>query len=357
VPSARLHSEVLGAMVPVQGYLNHPWLRAQPDDTGSPLPGTREDTPATAIPGGAGMFRDQAICPMLAYYRHRLKAAFDEMPSPFADAAYRGALMHSAMYYLFADQTGAPGLPGVEQVVPAVKQAMLRHGARERLYEVSFRAEEQRLVKLLTEWLAFEGIRKNVQVFQLEQAHDLDLLGHPLSVRLDRIARLADGRCMVIDYKSSSGKTTGWSQDRLREPQLPLYAVLLSQQSGMRVGAIALATVRGGECSLQGIAADPADCFDRVKSFDGRRSGISGRFSDWTTVMAHWEQSIESLAQEIISGNCSNVAFDPTNPALDGLDILLRRDEGEAWCLEHGQGEFTADDEGEAGEVPHDPAN
>jgi hypothetical protein len=143
----------------------------------------------------------------------------------------------------------------------------------------------------------------------------------------------------------------------LREPQLPLYAVLLSQQSGIRVGAIALATVRGGECSLQGFAADPAACFDRVKSFDGRRSGITGRFSDWTAVMVHWEQSIDSLAREIISGNCSNVAFDRTNPALDDLDILLRRDEGEAWCLEHGQGDFGVEDEGETGEEPHDPAN
>ena len=331
----------------LRGYLNHPWLRPAADASGLPLRPAVDATPAQAIPGGAGMFRDQSGCPMLAYYRFRLQASFDDMPAPFAAAAFRGSLMHSAMYFLFTAQAeggqqGEPGRPGDDRIRRAVDQALHRHQARQRLLEVSYQAERQRLVRLLGEWLDLEHSRTGFEVLHLEQRIKDELRGHPLTVQADRIDRLGDGSLMVIDYKSSFSSATGWGRERLRHAQLPLYAVLLSAQAGAALGGIALATVRGGECGLAGIAADPAAKFDRIKSFDDRRSGLAQRFDSWQALFGHWQRCIDGLAGEIVRGECDNAVYDPQCLSYAGLDILLRRAEGEAWCLAHGEGGFAA---------------
>ena len=63
------------------------------------------------IPGGSLIFRDQSDCPLMAYLLHRLQLRFDPMPGPFADHAFRGKLLHEALYQLFLGQKGLPGLP------------------------------------------------------------------------------------------------------------------------------------------------------------------------------------------------------------------------------------------------------
>ena len=162
--TASMHSLVATEARQLTGYHNHPWLIAVADAQGLPLRGTRvsplrgrqAESPAENIPGGSGMISDQATCPMMAYFRHRLKARFESMPQPFADTAYRGSLMHAAMQFLFAGQEGQPGMPPTGQVVPAVAAAMNKHNARQRLLPVSFEAERLRLENLLLQWLEFE---------------------------------------------------------------------------------------------------------------------------------------------------------------------------------------------------------
>jgi hypothetical protein len=173
---------------------------------------------------------------------------------------------------------------------------------------------------------------------------------------------------MIIDYKSSKGITSGWSQDRLQQVQLPLYAVLLSRQirhkvSGRDGGAveravggsdkspvsglvsgpingpisgIALAAVRQGECGFSGIGQNVSATFGGIRSFADRKTGFAKRFSDWEQIFRHWETGINALAGEIELGLCANVVFDDTSLQWAGMDILLRREEGAAWLLEHG---------------------
>jgi ATP-dependent helicase/nuclease subunit B len=298
------------------------------------------------------MISDQAACPMMAYFRHRLKASFASMPQPFADAAYRGSLMHAAMQFLFAGREGHPGVPRSGQVVAAVAAAMNKHHARQRLLPVSFEAERLRLENLLLQWLEFETARQGFAVECPEQTITAELHGHPISVRADRIDRLDDGGLMIIDYKSSKGSTSGWSQDRLQQAQLPLYAVLLSRQDqgmasgvvsdavgsvvGGPVSGVALATVRQGECEFIGISAEAAATFDGIRSFDNQKTGFAKRFSGWDHLLRHWEQGIDALAGEIKLGLSANTLYDKTSLQWAGMDILLRRQEGAAWLLEHG---------------------
>jgi exodeoxyribonuclease-5 len=351
-----MHSLVATEARQLTGYHSHPWLIAVADTQGLPLRGAQDlplqgaqgESLAEGIPGGSGMISDQAACPMMAYFRHRLKAGFADMPQPFADAAYRGSLMHAAMQFLFAGQEGHSGVPASGRVVVAVEAAMNKHHARQRLLPVSFEAERLRLKNLLLQWLEFETPRQGFTVQCLEQTITAELHGQPISVRADRIDRLDDGGLMIIDYKSSKASTSGWSQDRLQQAQLPLYAVLLSRQDGPlasgkvgsavrgAVSGVGLATVRQGECEFSGISEEAAGKFDGIKSFDNQQTSFAKRFSDWDHLLQHWQQGVDALAGEIALGLSANILYDKTSLQWAGLDILLRREEGTAWLLEHG---------------------
>ena len=101
---AALHAVVNPESVKLKGYRDHPWLTAVEDKQGQPL----DQSPGEEIPGGSGMISAQSDCPMLAYFSYRLRAGFEDMPGPFADAAFRGSLVHTAMQALFAEQAGIP---------------------------------------------------------------------------------------------------------------------------------------------------------------------------------------------------------------------------------------------------------
>src|SRR5690606_14421075 len=107
---------------------------------------------------------------------------------------------------------------------------------------------------------------------------------------------MADGSRLVIDYKSSKGGTSGWAHDRLRQAQLPLYAVLLARDAEIPVGGIALATVRGGECRMGGVVANPESAFGAVYSFGNSRTSVTSRFPGWPQLLSHWQECIGQLA-------------------------------------------------------------
>ena len=91
----------------------------------------------------------------------------------------------------------------------------------------------------------------------------------------------------------------GWFDDRLTEPQLPLYCL---HEPG-EVSATLLARVRrdGPGCTLVGLSRDE-DFAPGVTPPENRYDG-----TDWPTLLAHWRQTIEQLADEIREGRA-----DPT---------------------------------------------
>ena len=340
-PSAAFSSFTAPGSAGLNGYHRHPWLVPVQDRQGLPLQPAQAGQPAEPMRGGAGMLSEQAVCPMMAYLHYRLNARFEAMPSPFADSAYRGTLMHTAMQALYAGHCGQAGVPAATHVARAVQHALHAHAASQRLLPVSLRAEQQRLENVLREWLEFERQRSGFSAERLAEVVRSELLGHGITVKADRVDLLANGTRLIIDYKSSSSGTGGWASSRLQQAQLPLYAVVFQRQAATQpggnraVGGIALATVRKGECALRGIAATPEYCFDQIKSFDDKRSAFARRFDSWTALLQHWHSGVDALAAEVIAGVCDNSLHDPNGLVYAGLDLLLRREEGRAWLLAH----------------------
>jgi hypothetical protein len=191
------------------------------------------------------------------------------------------------------------------ELLQASVQATLESSGRARpdIYTDNFsRLEQARLVELLQDWLAREQQRAPFRVLHLEQRDQARIGPLTLKVRADRVDELADGRVVVIDYKSGRGQRTAtWTQERLEEPQVPLYAV----QHGERLAAAAIARVR----------IDKDGGFKGLAEGDGLLPGLKGfkgtdSVPDWHALNAHWRARLTSLAEEVVAGRA-----DPTPSA------------------------------------------
>ncbi|MDX1556292.1 MAG: PD-(D/E)XK nuclease family protein, partial [Xanthomonadales bacterium] len=289
------------------------------------------------LPGGADFFRLQAACPMLAYVRWRLGAKFPAMPGPFASPMFRGILMHEALHALYQHAEDGGAFPQTGEIAAAVAEALSRLGARQRLGHTAWLAETGRLERVLREWLDVDGERSGFEVEALESGGRHALGRAFISVRLDRLDRMPDGRLFLIDYKSGKGprrRTSEWVRSRMQEPQLPLYAALLEAQ-GNAVGGIAIGQVRTGECGFDGITDEAGHSGDTepVKPAPGLIEPGQGRpkmkFRDWRALMSHWQAQSRLLCEEILDGCAENRVYEPGPVAYSGLDLILRHESTE----------------------------
>jgi RecB family exonuclease len=146
----------------------------------------------------------------------------------------------------------------------------------------------ERLIVQLLEW---ELSREPFSTHVLEWAQPFVIAGATLSLRLDRVDRLAHGRLAVIDYKSGTPERFEPWAERPPRPQLPVYATIAGAQSA----------------PLPQLQAVPA----------------RDEASAWPQLLAHWQEQIHSLVQEYLSGQA---AVQPQPGACDycHLQMLCR---------------------------------
>ena len=75
-------------------------------------------------------------------------------------------------------------------------------------------------------------------VLEQEDSHVLTLGSLSLTLRPDRIDTLADGRRLVIDYKTGAVQRKSWLGERPADPQLPLYTLLDDTVAGLAFGRV-----------------------------------------------------------------------------------------------------------------------
>lgn len=299
-------------------------LTAIEDAVGIPFP----DSDSIELPGGSDFFRLQAACPLWAYMRHRLGAAFPVMPVAMADPAFRGVLLHRALRALYELRDPADSLPRREHIHAAVRSTLSEPRVRERLTATGLLAETGRLERALSDWLALDGTREAFAVESLEAAYTMSLGRAAIRIRIDRIDRLADDRLFLIDYKSSKGgrsQVLKWLGKRMQEPQLPLYAVLLEANGEGETGGIAIAAVKPGKCGYDGISDDGASQASGIRVV-GKGSGEM-RSLDWSAVIAGWREQVETLRDGILEGRAENSVYDIDALRFCDLSLILRHED------------------------------
>lgn len=265
------------------------------------------------VRGGSTVFRLQAACPFHAFAEIRLGAdALTEAEIGIA-ATIRGALMHrvlervwqgldshAALVALSADDLAA-------RVERAVLEAIEEFGERYR-YAFTRRLRElerARLAEQAEQWLALERVRPPFRVIAKEAQTELTAGGVVAKLRIDRIDELADGRLVLIDYKTGQVTPADWFGERPKDPQLPLYSLAVDGP----VAALLFARVAADTVAFSGVAEEEG-LVPGVGSF--RSLPQSREYASWQALRDTWRNTLTRLGESFCAGDA---AVDPTRDA------------------------------------------
>ncbi len=268
-----------------------------PEDAGLPL--------MSGGHAGAYALSAQAACPFQAYGRFRLAAESWPEPQIGLSAVDRGKLVHWALEHLWSklrDQATLAALDAEEhqrRIALAAEFALGKLGDRRwaRLPQFVRVAERERLVRLLNAELQIEAQRPPFALLAPEGEARYELAGLSLHLRPDRIDQLADGRCLVIDYKTGRApKPAEWTEHPPRDAQLPLYALA---QADKGVAGILVLRLADGACNPAGLVAD-SSIWPGFKGI--AESGQGQPLTDWPALLEFWRTALSGLAADYLAG-------------------------------------------------------
>lgn len=294
--------------------------------------GTQEPVQVYPVTGGSTVLTSQSQCAFKAFAMARLGAECWEAAVAGLTAPQRGQLLHDVLHAVWSDTAqgirtsnqlhnlGAELRPFVEERVRRVLEEQMPAGAREQMPARYLELEEQRLTRLVTEWLEFERKRVEFEVATTEVKATAAPAGLTLNLRLDRVDRLKDGSLLVIDYKSGNVNPKAWELPRPDDVQLPLYAGFAVPQD-QKLGGLVFARVRAGDMCMAGKVANARETINHDLS------GNHGLVQEPLTLtrLSEWKLAIEELARDFIAGRAD---VDPRDPELTcdrcGLYTLCR---------------------------------
>ena len=266
------------------------------DDHGPSLPAGSE------VMGGARLFENQALCPFRAFALHRLRIRPLEEAGLGLDPRQHGTLLHAALERFW---TRVKSHAALIDLSDEDRAGIVREVIEESINEMQVPAELQalervRLSELLEEWLTqCEKPRQAFEVVSLEQRQSIEHGGIVMNVMLDRIDRVGDS-LVVVDYKTgTSNKVNTWADQRIVNPQLPLY-VLTNEDIK---GAI-FAQVARNQSGFKGVASDASLVQGARTTVMKSRNGQATEraLEDWADWRAHWREALDVVAAEVRQG-------------------------------------------------------
>ena len=279
-----------------------PWLVQQDATLILDDPGPAYQPDREKIKGGASLLKNQSACPFNAFALHRLWAEPLEQPSHGLSAADRGSILHEVMYRLWGDWQNSAVLKALseqqinEQIGQIVASTLGQFASQHRILQGAqyLKLEQQRLHKLIGQWLEQEVQRPAFEVVQREQKVSVNFGDLDLSIRLDRVDKI-DSKLLIIDYKTGEVTPANWLGERPKDPQLPLY--LLASEP--RANGCAFAQIKGGNINF--IGHSDSQLIEEKKPIE-----------NWPAQIDQWHQALLNLANEFTSGYAAVEVFDQT---------------------------------------------
>ena len=293
------------------------------------------------VGGGTALLKAQAICPAWAFYQFRLNARKLDEPVNGLDVMERGTLVHAVLAKFWDGRTQENWQDTIPDTLKvelfAISESVLAefNTARDNAFSETFLSlEATRLSKLVFAWLIeVEMLRpQGFTVQACEQEFNIQIEGISIKLIIDRIDQLDDGRLVVIDYKTGQQLDyKNWAQPSITEPQLPIYAAFILQESENEeapneIGAVCYAKVRTADNAFIGIAAADA-LLQGATVFDdrrGRKAFDEVTFPDWQSIIKHWRKRITETAISLKAGDAAVTFEDENQLAFCDVTPLLR---------------------------------
>jgi probable DNA repair protein len=262
------------------------------------------------IRGGVSVIKTQALCPFRAFSEWRLHAHELESPLPGLRAKDRGTVIHKALEIFWSKIRGHSALVALDEdelfntIHTCIDEAITSLPASHREFKQYISLEKQRLQKLMQEWLNLEKERMPFIVDTHEKAINLTIGKLPLTIRIDRIDELSDGKKLIIDYKTGkNNETNSWFSERPEEPQLPVYALL---DPANTIG-ITFAQISPGESCFKGVSRYALDIKGiKIISEIKKTTALS-----WDEQIKQWNSVLTRLSDDFYHGSAS---VDPKDP-------------------------------------------
>ena len=249
------------------------------------------------ISGGTALLANQAKCPFKAFAEHRLRAKASLHTSDGLDNKEKGQIIHKVMELLWKTIGSQNELFHLSSSALdlLIKNAILTAlEPLKQLHPNSFthliqEVEYTRLKRLVLASLEWEKQRSPFTIAAIEQSYSINLAGLDFKVRVDRLDQVADKK-WVIDYKSSLPTSKPWNEDRPKEPQLLLYALLDEE-----INALLLMQLKTGKLICSGLSEEKQEI-----------SGLSSlkKEETWEEYRSKWKQQLTLLADEFQQGHC-----------------------------------------------------
>jgi len=252
--------------------------------------------------GGSTLFRLQSLCPFRAFAELRLGARPLEQATLGLDARDRGTLLHKVMELFWKEVGSHQALMQMQEhelhtLIDDRIEVALESLAQQKpqIMTRNFRTvEKDRLRQLVLKWLEIEKARAEFEVIGHEQAVDAEINGVGVHLLIDRIDCLADGRKIVIDYKTGAVKPSQWFGERPEEPQLPLYSTVIEDE----VAAVLFGQLRAGDIRFNGVVSDEG----LIEGLPGRNADLRKAIEEWPQLQAEWRSILERLAHDFRLG-------------------------------------------------------
>lgn len=264
--------------------------------------------------GGLDVLDTQARNPLWAFVRHRLGGRALADYADMANQNVRGQFLHRALelvWRMFSSQEDLHAAMQEGRLSALIAQAIDEAASTElKTYPAALRELEcERGRTVLAGWFELEAQRTPFEVAQVEETHRWSRGPLALTVRLDRLDRLPDGRAVIVDYKtgmSPGNPESDWARVRPVNLQLPFYASVLSGDTpDADVAALVLAQVHARQVIASGLTdADlgmtGVTAIDKSKAFEGQA---------WRDILHRWRGAVEGLADEYATGYAANVVY------------------------------------------------
>jgi probable DNA repair protein len=259
--------------------------------------------------GGQSALKDQANCPFQAFVLRRLGVRELSIAGRGLSPGDRGTLIHRVMQTVWSDDIGGHAhLTSHADLLQATHAGTLRplvagHTAAairwlnaesgdpwQRAY---LKAEEERAIDLVMDWLEIEILRKPFQVASVEEKATIQVGDLSLGVRADRIDQVAGGK-LLIDYKTGEVSTASWEGPRPEQPQMPLYAAFGGATN--LIGAV-FAQVRPSKMGFKGRVEDVRA--NLSETLDARQLVTAPYTAD---LVEEWRGTLLHLAESFVRG-------------------------------------------------------
>jgi ATP-dependent helicase/DNAse subunit B len=274
--------------------------------------------------GGSKIFENQSNCAFKAFVTHQLRF-IDEREAEFGlDGLDRGNIVHTLLEKIWGElqtQQRLLALSDAEKIdlIRRVFDSVLSDNTLKLSYEklTLLQHERGRLQTLLLNCLSEDAKRPTgFSVVELEEQRIGELAGIEYKYVVDRLDLTDDGRSVIIDYKTGNVNRADWLGERIKSPQMPLYALAIDKIKSKPVAGIAFAQVKQSETNY--VELSEADIF-RKESAHSRKNA-----DQWQESRAAWPQIFEQLARDFLAGNASVNPIDKSTCQYCELQAICR---------------------------------